>query len=462
MAATLLPGQRTWSMEKDDEGHRTYTIAYRVEVGSSLDGPSVALTASGLPTIGNYWVLDNENDPWAFCTPGVKISPVVDGEPNTFFDLEYTFTTRPIRQDPTNFSDSGLDGSGIPGGGGTPSSPSGSGVENPLQIPDRVSGSFNRYTEEITKDWLGLPVLNSAHEQLRGPTVEFDKNRMSVRIEQNRSNLQLPLLLSMIDTVNDRVMWGFGIHQIKLSSAPWERKYFGPGVKYYTRTLEFEIRSEGFDREVLDEGTKALNGHWGAGGNWVLDNLGQLAAPRAPDLSVRFVADGSEVPGEDALTPDVYGYRVTATDSLAGETKASAFREVDTNDPNIYSVITVSWNEIPEASTYRVYRRNPGGEFLIAIVTAPFTSFEDDGTEAGIEASPPSTNTTGFPPDKDDPSHFKRYKDKNGENARVLLDGEGQPAELNATGTGASSAGSIYVRKYTESNFTLLGIPTTL
>jgi hypothetical protein len=59
-------------------------------------------------------------------------------------------------------------------------------------------------------------------------------------------------------------------------------------------------------------------------------------------------------------------------------------------------------------------------------------------------------------PDSTNPQHFIRYKDRNGENARVLLDGAGIPIEDGAT--------PVYrdVEYYPESNFLLLGIPLTL
>lgn len=56
--------------------------------------------------------------------------------------------------------------------------------------------------------------------------------------------------------------------------------------------------------------------------------------------------------------------------------------------------------------------------------------------------------------DKSKPSNYIRFKDWNGENARVILDGRGEPI------TTASEAGKIKINKYTTSNFLLLGLPT--
>lgn len=464
MSASLLGGQRDWSMVKDEDGHRTYTIVYRVKVAKA-DGPSVALTASGLPTIGNTWIVDNENDPWAWCTPGVKITPVVTGEPNTFFDLEYVFTTKPLKQDPTNFSTS-------PGsGGGVGSMPSGSGVENPLLIPDRISGSFTKFTEEATTNFRGDPVVNSAFEQLRGAPVEFDKNRLTVRIEQNRTDLQLPLILSMMDTVNDRTLWGMAARTIKLSSAPWERKFFGAGTKYYTRTLEFEVNADSYDRTILDEGTKVLNGHWDYTNRWRLDNVGILAPPRAPTVTFR-EQNASPV----ALLPAVYSYYIVVSDT-SGDTQEGARTSVDLNavlPQKGHNVI--SWDAVTGASFYTVYRIKKtaaGGEeetriaFLVAADPGS-TSFTDSEAVigdpvGGVGGLPrPTSNTTGHAPDPFNPADFRRYKDRHGENARVLLNGFGVPVSLEATGTATATPGYVFLRKYKESNFALLsGLPTT-
>lgn len=62
------------------------------------------------------------------------------------------------------------------------------------------------------------------------------------------------------------------------------------------------------------------------------------------------------------------------------------------------------------------------------------------------------------------PANFIKFKDKNGENARVILNGKGRPYDPGASGTGTGSdttVGSIHVEKYGEANFFLLGVPAT-
>jgi hypothetical protein len=130
-------------------------------------------------------------------------------------------------------------------------------------------------------------VTNSAHEQLRGSQVEFDKGRLQIKIKQNVADLQLPMLRAMYDTVNAFPLWGMPPRCVKLSDAPWEKKYYGQCYAYYQRTLTFDVRRETFDKDLLDEGTKVLKGHWNKTGGWVLDlidpdNPNSLPDPNDP------------------------------------------------------------------------------------------------------------------------------------------------------------------------------------
>ena len=70
----------------------------------------------------------------------------------------------------------------------------------------------------------------------------------------------------------------------------------------------------------------------------------------------------------------------------------------------------------------------------------------------------------GEPPDATNPSHFDRFKDRNGENCRVVLNGFGIPSGVHvgtSTSSSIESTGQILIQKYSESDFLLLGIPAT-
>jgi hypothetical protein len=134
-------------------------------------------------------------------------------------------------------------------------------IEDPLLEPDDISGTFVKYLEEKMKDKDGNPILTSSHELVRGPQVEFDSNRPTVRISQNVASLGLSTFTEMVDTVNDATLWGLEKRKIKLSNVSWERLLYGTCDYYYKRAFDFDINFKTFDRDVVDQGTKAL-GYW--------------------------------------------------------------------------------------------------------------------------------------------------------------------------------------------------------
>lgn len=307
----------SWSGSRDMNGNRIFNATHQVITDSSDDGPSVVLNAPGLPAIGSWWDFGNDNDPWAFCTPEAKASfrNQIEGERGYIWLVEQKFSTE-IKTRRCQDEQ----------------------IEDPLLEPQGVSGSFVKYTEEAMFDRFGDAIVNSAWELIRGPIVEFDKNRPTVRISQNMPSLGLSTFAGMIDCVNSAPLWGLPARCVKLSNVSWSRKIFGTCSYYYTREFEFDINYNTFDRVAMDEGNKVLNGEWNAAtGAWTLLNI------------------------------------------------------------------------------------------------------------------------NGAPPNKDNPTHFIRFKDKNGENTRVILNGQGEPY----IAAGTSTIGSIAIEKYDEVDFLILGIPTS-
>jgi hypothetical protein len=323
-------------LNRDEDGHRNYQVFHDVETDNALDGPQIISGAAGLPQIGDQWAFGNDMDVWAFCWPNAKIRSVGGGprEATKRWRVEQLFTTRPF----SRCQDTA--------------------IEDPLLEPQGIGGTFVKYTEEAQRDRFGALILSSSHEMLRGPQVEFDANRPTVRISQNVAVLGLAVFTPMVDDVNDRELWGLSARTVKLSNVSWDRKFHGLCDVYFTRILDFDINFKTFDRDLLDEGTKVLSGHW--------------------------------------IEP-------TGTGSCGAD----------------------SWQLV---------------------------------------------DICGSAPDKDNPQHFIRFKDRNGENIRAILDGNGLPANTTirtgtGPGTGTSTtddAGDIHVEKYEESNFFLLGIPADL
>lgn len=345
----ILGGKRT------KDGGREFKVRHLVEGTPGTDGPANVMQTPGLPLPGSFWFFGGDLDVWAFCGWDMDVSVAERDNPRKpkFWSVDQTFRTPQ------------------PGGDDRPRCQEQQ-IEDPLLQPQEVSGGLIKYTEEATTAEnvqvlvspsgnivrQGTKVLNSAHELIRGPQAEFDANRDTITIKQNVADLQLDLLAQMRDTVNSAELWGLPERCVKFSNYTWAKRYYGLCYSYYERTLTFEtwVREDpfeageyisGFDRDVLDEGTKVLRGQWDR----------NTASPTYTDY----------VPANGAVNSN--------------------------------------------------------------------------------------------------PADFVRFKDFHGENARVILDGQGLPIDTgigSGTGTaGGTEPGIIRIKKYRSADLLLLGIPTS-
>lgn len=234
MAATVK-GRIDWGMSRDEEGHREYKIVWLVKTSSTSDGPATVMAASGLPAVGSYWNFGTESDPWAFCYPNLTVRPLYNRERSDLWEVEQTFSTKPLNrcQDAS--------------------------IENPLNEPPTVKGSFVKFVKKIQQDRHGNMIKSSSHEPIEG--LEADDNRPTISIGMNLVSLPLAAYSEMVDTVNDAMLWGLGPRKIKLSNVSWERKLYGLCTFYYTVNYEFDINFKTFDYKVRDRGKRVLIGH---------------------------------------------------------------------------------------------------------------------------------------------------------------------------------------------------------
>lgn len=255
-------GFRRWYGSRDADGFREYHVIWGVRIDDTPgtpEGPAVALATPGLFLPGASWVMGADVDLDAVCLWTAEMRPQVD-ERTQWWEVEQVFSSRP--------NSKCINRSGTGTGTGNP-------ANDPLSEPPIISGNFVKYTEEKTRDRNGNNITNSAHERIRGPLVEFDASRLTVRITQNEATLDLLSKLTLIDQVNSVAMWDFVERTVKLSNINWEKKYSANCTCYFQITYEFEVSPEGFDRVVMDEGTKALNGEWNkTTGVWDLKNIG--------------------------------------------------------------------------------------------------------------------------------------------------------------------------------------------
>jgi hypothetical protein len=294
--AGLLRGRRTMGANRDSDGHREYTVQHLIET-SYTDGPAVAMTTPGLPLPGSAWSFGTDNDQWAWCRADARVTIHQEkvGDPTRFWAVEQVFSSKPPEK--SRCQDAS--------------------IQNPLLEPQDVSGSYTKYTEEATFDRFGRSITTSSHERFRGPQIEFDRNRPTVKIKQNVLNLGANVFSPMIDTVNALPLWGLPPRTIKLSNVSWQRKFYGQCFKYYERTLEFDINFQSFDRFLLDEGTKVLSGRWNrATGEWQTVNVNGL--PPNPYNPAHFIRYKDRFTGENSrVVLNGRGLPADATTALA-------------------------------------------------------------------------------------------------------------------------------------------------
>lgn len=239
----ILKGRLDWELLRDVDGHREYSIAWLVRTTGLDDGPGTVMLCPELPQIGSYWAFGNESDPWAFCMPDWSVQRVNRREQDIWWTVLQTFSTRPLRrcQDMQ--------------------------IENPILEPPDISGTFLKWTEEVKKNKDGALVRTSSHELVRGPLMEFDKNRPTVTIRINTLNLDLETFSDKVDHVNDSRLWGLDPRCVKLSNVSWQRQLYGMCNFYFTKTFEFEVDKRTFDRNYPDIGHRVLKG-WAPGSRW--------------------------------------------------------------------------------------------------------------------------------------------------------------------------------------------------
>ncbi len=258
--------------ERTEEGHRNYTVRFKVRTTDILDGPSQAMVSAGLFDVGDTWdgggLWANDTDDWAFCSPYLKVEPALQGEPCDVWYVEQKFTTNPRTR--------------------CYESP----IEDPLLEPAEISGSFVKITKQAQRDRFGRILLSSARTPIFSSALERDYTNASVKISFNTATLDLDTWTALSDHTNDATLWGLGVNKVKFSHMSWERLFYAICTKYYKVSFDFEINFAGFIAYYPDISHLAWDA--GIGGfNVVKDLEGNNLKSVALDGSGNRLPDGS-------------------------------------------------------------------------------------------------------------------------------------------------------------------------
>lgn len=235
-AAIYNGGLIDWSAERDETGYRTYTLDMLV-YSDFTDGPYEVMNAAGLPAIGSSWSFGGDNDPWSFCRPNIKVAryEAKGGEKWRWWKVTQTFSNKPLQR----CQDTSID--------------------NPLEEPPKLSGSFVRYQKPAEKDKNGKLILSSSHEKITG--LEKEANRPQVVIEFNDSTLDLATFSQFVNGINDAPLWGVPTYGVMLTDCSWERKLYGVCSFYFTKRFTFDIKYERWiENDIADRGFRKYIG----------------------------------------------------------------------------------------------------------------------------------------------------------------------------------------------------------
>lgn len=223
----------TSSVGWDKDWNRTYTSVYEVITTDVQDGPITAVQASGIPAYRSPYSWGNDSDPWAFCSEvDAQIRSVE--ETSKLWTVTVTHTTRPqFRCADTQ-------------------------IENPLDEPLKLSGSFVQFQRPTQVDKDGNPIVNSVDEPFV-PAIERDDSHDTLNVEFNSPTIDLQLRAEFRDAINSQGLWGLLRWTVKLTQWDWAIAYYGTCNAYVINRMTFLIKyGTGVDstwiKEVLDAG----------------------------------------------------------------------------------------------------------------------------------------------------------------------------------------------------------------
>lgn len=250
--SAINKGLLDWSLNREDDGSRTYEVTWLVKTSGPEVGPNEVSFAAGLPAIGTPWSINGDSDPWAFCMPyaQVKRHKSKEGEKSVWWTVTQKFASpskRGNKEGEKYCKDQQF--------------------EDPLSEPPKISGSFNSFEEETRKAYKVTYESGSAwpnHDDPDTPCsiiadvpavvplfgITRTRSTHDISISFNKPTLDLDLVGYLLNCLNDATLWGMPPGHVRFNSFSWEELYYGVCSKYYRQTLEFSIKRNGWAIEV--------------------------------------------------------------------------------------------------------------------------------------------------------------------------------------------------------------------
>jgi len=171
--------------------------------------------------------------------------------------------------------------------------------ENPLLRPGIDEWSFAQYQTIAVNDRDGKPIRNTV-EQPFDPPVEKDESRLVLVYSRNEAYFPVALAEQYMDAINSDTFCGRPAGHVKCQNIN-ATKQFENGTAFYATRYEFHFNGKGWDKEILNRGTRY---RLEAGGPYV--HLTPGLEPILLKANGTKLPDGSDPAAADYVTAKVY------------------------------------------------------------------------------------------------------------------------------------------------------------
>ena len=131
-------------------------------------------------------------------------------------------------------------------------------TQSPLDQPPQIEFSFAATNEQIDRDINDDPILNSALES-HDPPITRDFYDLVIRITKNQSSFDYDQAAEYISSINSDRFYGFSPYKVKCNDYSG-RSVDNGAFRYWETKYEFQVRQDGWDRRVLDQGFRSYDG----------------------------------------------------------------------------------------------------------------------------------------------------------------------------------------------------------